>query len=312
SLRPQERKAYHEVVEGPSSSKSPPSPEALDAAALYALYSKAKKKRKWSAQDQAQENRILALRAQAPPPTLAPIPDRYYLTRPDIGHHPYSFYFGGGYLETRDASARAFGRLKLRTAYHDLLSPDPGYAPFTEIEFPWLEAQVFGNELRVHEFGLLNITSLFPLNAFSRQASWRVKMALETERGAECLNCLVPGVEVGGGGSVGNSGYRFYALAIARAESHSHLAWGHRLRVGLESGTIWSPSSHYKTRLVGRLLWDAPYRNRNERTYDFTWDHSLALNKNNEIRQSSTLTYGNSLGERTWSEFQLQWVKYFR
>jgi len=313
SLRPDDKAAFHQILSGNASGAERISPEVLDGALLSQLYKKATLKEKWSAVDQAEENKLLAIRAKNSAPARAvELPHHYYKTRPELGHDSYSFYLSGGYLDPSKSVAEGFGRMRVRSAYHDLLARDLGFAPYTEIEFPSLELQWFQDQIRLYDLGLLRITSLFPLNDFSHQWSWRLKAGAETLRGPECQGCLSPVLELGGGVALGQHSSRTYLLALLRGEAQHKLSLGHRLWGGIEGGFIANPWDKFKTRLVGRAFWSAPRHNRSVREHQFTWDHALSVGRNQEVRQNSSWFFSGSLDQSAWTEIQLMWVQYFR
>lgn len=292
------------------------SPEVLDTGLLSMLYLKAKKKKNWSEEDQKIENNLLLLRSRDPQKTPeAQIPNRLLRSQPDLGHDSYSVHTSLGSLDSQTdtmAEPRGIGRIKIRSAYHDLLGSDLGYSPFSEIEFPWIELQLDQKTIKIQELGLISSTSLFPLNHFNRSPSWRLRWAFETEKGLECQDCLVGSFEGGYGLSLGGATHRLYSLGISRAEAHSRLPRGYRLRPGIESGWLWNPFAPYKIRLLGRILWNSKNWNLNARDYEFRVEHSFALARNQELRQATILNYDHSLNRPDWFEIRFEWISYFR
>ena len=99
----------------------------------------------------------------APPPTPA--------LRDDQGHRPDRLGAGVGYLD-----GRAYGELSLRTNYHDLTDPWPGYRPGAQIKF--LDGRIRYYEdrrFRLERFELLNIRSLSARDGFFQPLSWGVE-----------------------------------------------------------------------------------------------------------------------------------------
>lgn len=288
------------------------SPEVMDGALLSQLYKRAKKKAKWTDADQDLENRILSLRAKIPG-EAAPLPQTKteLRSRPDNGHDAYSLSLLTGWLDN-DRGEGMMGRFKMRSAYHDLLDSDRGYSPFSEIEFPWFEVQYHKDQLRLQELGFVSTTSLFPITFVDQRLSWRMKLALETERGRECQECLLQTFETAAGAAVGTDSYRLYTLILGRAEGNSRLRHGYRLRPGIEAGFVLSAfDSRYKTKVVGRTLWNTAPGDQ-ERNYDVAIEHALSLGRNQELRQSTILNYSDEWTDAAWVEARVQWIKYFR
>jgi hypothetical protein len=288
------------------------SPQALDAALLYYLYRKAQKKKKWSDEDQANENRILELRViNSVPAAELRIPSEHLLSRPDIGHDPYSVHLTMGYLSRPGFQDGAFGRMKIRSAYHDLLAQDVGYPPFSEIEFPWVEVQWHDHELRLSELGGIRTSSFFPMTFFNSRPSWQFQIGGFTNKMTDCLNCFLPTFSGGFGATVGGLRQRLYVLALGQAEFHDHFDQAYRIRPVLEAGGIWQANLNYKTRVRSRVLWGMGKPDYS-RTYELSWENAFHLQRNEEVRQSFLAGQTSEMSRPAWSEAQLQWIKYFR
>jgi len=315
SLSPQEKAAFQLVMKGKPPQHSELTPEVLDAALLAHLYRHAKRKNKWTPGDQDAENKVIALRTQISAPARPlELPAHLQLTKPELGHDPYMAQISTGYLhpELNSHGYGAVGRLRLRSSYHDLLSRDIGFAPFTEIEFPSVELQWFHDNIRLYHLGLLNITSLFPLTDFGHQFSWRFRAGLNTVKGWECQECLTPTLEVGGGWAWGTQRFRGYLLGLGKGEVHNRLVQGYRVAGGLELGAIWSPVKTYKIRVTSRSFWTLPRRKGEFQEQQWDLDQSIPLGRNQEIRQTNRLVYSQKLDRPAWSESLVQWVQYFR
>ncbi len=288
--------------------------DVLDAALTGILYKKSQKKARWSQEDDLWENKILNLVASKKKEQgQVSYPDYYYLSKPELGHDPYSVYLSGGAYSLKDENRKidgGFGRFKLRSAYHDLLSSDVGYTPFSEIEFPWVEFQMRGSELWLHELGLVQTTSLFPINQLDKKTSWRFKVALLRERISPCLDCLLPTIEGGLGFTLGeNVRYRLYSLLLLNLDFHSRLDQGYRIRPNLELGFIVNVNNFYKARLNYNHLIDLYTNTQN---YIIGISQSFIYNRNNEIRLSASKWSQVDYKKNEYGELNIQLVKYFR
>jgi hypothetical protein len=312
SLDSSGRRRMRELMAGKNLDGPNDSLDVLDGVLLGQLYKRAKKKAKWSDADQDLENRILSLRAKIPgEATTLPQTKTELRSRPDHGHDAYSFNLSTGWLDNERGEGM-MGRIKMRSAYHDLLNSDRGYSPFSEIEFPWIEFQYHRDQIRLQELGLVSTTSLFPMTFVDQRISWRMKFAFETERGRECQNCLLQTFETAAGAALGTDAYRLYSLILARAEGNSRLRHGYRLRPGLEAGLVVGAfDSRYKGKLIGRALWNT-MPGYQERNYDVALEHSFAVVRNQEIRQATILNYSDELSKAVWVEARVQWIQYFR
>lgn len=96
--------------------------------------------------------------------------------RPDQGHGSARLALGGGYSD-----GRSFLELRLRPAYHDLLDPQDGYVPGTQIDFLDFRLRHFFDDrsVRLESFTALEIQSLTPRNRFFKPLSFRFKLGAE-------------------------------------------------------------------------------------------------------------------------------------
>ncbi len=65
--------------------------------------------------------------------------------------------------------------LGIRPGYHDLLSTDDGYIPWSHLEFLDLLAQFQLEEAKFIKFTLIDLISFFPIESFELKPSWRVE-----------------------------------------------------------------------------------------------------------------------------------------
>jgi hypothetical protein len=119
-----------------------------------------------------------------------------FVTRPELGHRTSRIGVGAGYRQNE-----WFEEVNLRASYHDLLDPEPGYAPGYQIEllsgaFRHYEQQ---NQARLERFTLANIVSLTPVDALFVSPSWKLNVGMQSLRHRDCRFCSA-GVANGGAG----------------------------------------------------------------------------------------------------------------
>ena len=119
-----------------------------------------------------------------------------FVTQPELGHRTSRIGVGAGYRQDE-----WFEEVNLRASYHDLLDPEPGYAPGYQIEllsgaFRHYERQ---NQTRLERFTLANVTSLTPADGLFLSPSWKVNVGMQTLRHNDCRYCAA-GVANGGAG----------------------------------------------------------------------------------------------------------------
>ena len=126
---------------------------------------------------------------------VTPIPQPE--ARPDQGHGSARAAFGIGRMDGRN-----YLELRLRPALHDLLDPQPGYVPGTEIDFLDLAVRYYeGEDLPDFEsFTAIEVQSIAPRSKFFRPTSWRLNLGAERFHRGGPANGDVVGT---GGGGVG-------------------------------------------------------------------------------------------------------------
>jgi len=153
-----------------------------------------------------------------------------YVKQPDLGHGTSRLGVGAGWR-----NQRAFEEVNFRGAYHDLLDPEPGYTPDAQIELVSIGVRHYHDrsQARVERFGLINITSLSPIDALSKAPSWKVNIGMNTIRHRDCQLCS-NGVASGGIGGAFESQLlkREVYFAFAEAEANYSRAYDERHRIG--------------------------------------------------------------------------------
>lgn len=287
------------------------SPQVLDTVLTGLLYKKAKLKKKWTGKDQAWENYILDLQAaNVAYKANLEIPDHLYRNRPDLAHHPSSVYTSLVRMNSSQDGHQSALRWRVRSSYHDLMARDEGFSPFNEIQFPWVEMQwnLKSENLHLRELGILSTTSLFPLSHLEKRKSWRIHIEMKREDVNPCLDCLLSRLETGWGGALGGLNHRLYALALAMADFHADLDLGYRLRGGFELGWIGRFKDFYKWRVTYKPSWQIAEKTRWE---EATFLQSYQFGINNELRQNFRFVKSNTTHNSDFTEFTLQYIKYF-
>jgi len=153
--------------------------------------------------------RLLALlRARSEIPGRAevtPVPQPQ--TRPDQGHGSARAAFGFGRMDGRN-----YLELRLRPVLHDLLDPQGGFVPGTEIEFMDLALRYYENKdtPEFESLTVIDIKSIAPRSKLFKPTSWRRDLGAERFRRSGLANGDVVGT---GGGGVG-LGYELWDGAI--------------------------------------------------------------------------------------------------
>ena len=156
----------------------------LDLAIDYFQYRSIGKEEE-SVRERQQLHRLLAARSDLD--VVSPkVPLLPFSTRPELSHKSARIGIGVGWRNDE-----SFEEMTLRAGYHDLLDPDPGYAPYAQIELLGLSVRHYNkrNRTRLETLSLANIVSLTPVDRLIKAFSWKIRLKLNTIKINECRYC---------------------------------------------------------------------------------------------------------------------------
>ena len=109
-----------------------------------------------------------------------------FTSRPELGHKPARMGIGVGWRQDE-----FFEEVNLRAAYHDLLDPDPGYVPNSQIEILSVRLRYYNtrNRSRLENLTFANLISLTPVDSLIKAPSWKVSAELDTISTNNCRYC---------------------------------------------------------------------------------------------------------------------------
>ncbi len=152
-----------------------------------------------------------------------------------------------------------FEELTLRAGYHDLLDPNAGYTPDTQIEL--LKASIRHyeeqNEFRLEEFTVADIISLSPTTALFRAPSWKMRAGIESVIHDQCKLCYSANINAGVGIAMESSLLkREVAFAFTEIDANYGTAFDedHRIGGGGTLGVLADITSRWKVLLTGTYL----------------------------------------------------------
>lgn len=230
-------------------------PAALHAYALFLQAEKQRKKEKWTGGDEARFRETLRARANAPSPGRAP-ENGGERTRPDLAHGSYRI--GLGPVGSRFRGVwQGGGELSLRAAYHDLLDPDPGFMPHSEIHFPNFRLRFQDETLMLDELEFLSLVSLTPWDLVRKPIAWRARLAYQRFADLDCERCRGLRLEGGPGAAlaVRPETWTLWAFLGSSFDGASALPRSVRLSFWSELGTLFTFSSEAKFLFTSRAVW---------------------------------------------------------
>lgn len=225
-------------------------------------------------------------------------------TPPDEGHSAGRIGISAGYRRHS-----AFAEIGWQPAYHDLMDPDPGYVPGSQIKFLDIRVRHYIDDgsLKLQGINVIDIVSLSDRTKFYKPVSWKVNTGLERMILSDGRDHLVYRLNFGRGISIatGRSGLA-YAMAEADMKYTGVFDSRYAAGIGASLGVLASLTDSWKLHLsaqkVFHMLGD------DHRYTRCILDQSLTISKNNSLRISLLWEEGFS---HSISEQQLSWLFFF-
>lgn len=241
-------------VDSPSLSSLPRDRQAflLDLVAEYLHYQRSKDPSQATALS-GQLHRVLVARSRlATESTAEPIEP--FVTQPDRGHGSLRSSFGGGWRQDD-----WFEEVTVRAGYHDLLDPDTGYTPDSQIEALAVSLRHYEKHdcFRLERLTLADIISLSPWDSLLPLPSWKVRIGLETVKRAQCAYCNNWTANGGLGVTTQTHWLRrevYFAFTELDANYSSAFARHYRIGGGGRVGTLLHLSERWKVLASGAYL----------------------------------------------------------
>jgi hypothetical protein len=183
--------------------------------------------------------------------------------RPENGHKSNRLGVGLGLLNSRDRryDDDFFQEIRIRPAYHDLLSNDRGYVKGAQIDFMNLALRYFSSDkrLRLETFDVLNIISISERDRFFKPISWKVNTGFYRQILPRKKRALFYQVAGGGGYAWEHDFFgTLYVMADAELNVSGRIKNSFALGLGGSAGLLKEISNRYKINLFIRPLYFMP------------------------------------------------------
>jgi hypothetical protein len=214
-----------------------------------------------------------AVKVQSAPVIIAP-----ESAPPDTGHKTRRAGIGFGWRQDE-----FFEELNLRPAYHDLLDPEPGYTPYSQIEFMSIKLRHYEkhDQYRLERLNVLNIISLSPMDRLFTRPSWKLDLGFETVRVQDCRYCGNFHFNVGPGAAVETRWLRrevYFAFAELDANYSHAFEENHRIGGGATGGALVELTERWKMLLSATYLRYALGEHSDNTKYSFQQRYTLSKN----------------------------------
>lgn len=207
--------------------------------------------------------------------------------RPESGHASGRFSLGAG---TREDVP--FGEIKYRPAYHDLLDPDDGFLPGSQIVFTEVALRYYDSEERfaLHRFDIINIASLTPRSLLFKPLSWKVSTGFAKKTVAEDKENTIYRLNPGGGYSwqAGPGGIAYFFIETD-LNVGGVLDKDYAFGIGASAGVLAKIGDIWKFDLNAKAI-----------SYELGDEHEFyeaALNQNFRISGNQSISVGLSWNE---------------
>lgn len=224
----------------------------LDLASDYLRY-KSRTDKKLADDYNTKNQSILVSRShiQVPSP---PFPVAPFSLSPEQGHETARMGVGIGWRNDE-----LFEHIDIRAVYHDLLDPDPGYTPDSQIQLGALSLRHYHrrNQFRIEQLTLVNVLSLSPIDSWFRGPSWKIKFGMNTVKTRSCDLCSNGNLNVGAGGALETHLFQrevFFLFGEADANVSGAYDENHRIGGGVSAGMVANVTENWKWLVSGGYL----------------------------------------------------------
>lgn len=205
--------------------------------------------------------------------------------RPDEGHEPQKFSLFSKLEESRFQMG-----LELKQGYHDLMSNDRGYDPFSQFDF-LTGSVLYDFELKKFDYEQVTIVDLISLHEyrfFDPQFSWRAKVSFDRLYELDCDLChkFNANAYTGPSFKVNERGV-FSPMLGVFGEASSHFNKGYKLGIAAEVSYYQQLGNAYKIGLIDELRLDATEKIREDYVNTFTLRQSFFLGITGDLRLDS-------------------------
>jgi len=224
----------------------------LDLASDYLRY-KSRTDKKLADDYNTKNQSVLVSRSQIQVPS-PPFPVAPFSLSPEQGHETARMGVGIGWRNDE-----LFEHIDIRAVYHDLLDPDPGYTPDSQIQLGALSLRHYHrrNQFRIEQLTLVNVLSLSPIDSWFIGPSWKIKFGMNTVKSDSCDLCSNGHLNVGAGGAVETHVIQrevFFLMGEAEANVSGAYDENHRVGGGISGGVVANVTDNWKWLASGGYL----------------------------------------------------------
>lgn len=285
-LTPEEIKTVKVVVELDELPSDLTNTKILDGVIAYLDFTQYRTKSKLNDRQQKLLRKSLIKRASLSKAELTV--EKYDQTNmPENAHAPQKFSFF-----TRVENRNILSGFEIKQGYHDLLSNDQGFDPFSQFDF-LTGSFVYDYKNKKFDYDqltLVNLVSLHEYRFYDPQLSWKAKIVSERLYDLDCLLCHKVTLQAYGGITLkANPRVVFNLLAGVVGEASSHLKKGYRAGPGSEISFYAQLGEHYKIGLFDEIRFDVKRKLTDDYFNQFGLRHSYFNGIKHDFRFESSV-----------------------
>lgn len=288
----------------------------VDTYLLFLEYKRNANKKDFEKNHLEYQKKLLLYRATLPPNNV-PLYSEDSIDKssaPHLGHDAWSAQMGFGSRDVQ-TNKNNFLSLKIKSAYHDLLNADAGYSPYAHIDFPWIDVRYFErkNEWIVQKINIVSTTSLTPSTDLKNSFAFKGGASFESLDWLNCPSCLSTNGYFGGGIATNtwNNFGRLYFFIGLEGVATSRIKNGYGIGTFAEVGGIQSWNSIYKTQVNFKNLWPTQDADKRLERNILSFNQSLSIERNKEIRNTLELTKFKMDSKRDDLDLGIFYIQFF-
>ncbi|MDO9184084.1 MAG: DUF4105 domain-containing protein, partial [Bacteriovorax sp.] len=207
--------------------------------------------------------------------------------RPDKGHEPQKVSF---FVRTEESHSLL--GVEFKEGYHDLMSNDLGYDPFSQFDF-FTGSLIYDkklNRLSYDQLTFVNLVSLHPYKFYDPQFSWSAKIVADRIYDLDCDLCHKINARAFLGPTIKPlSNLVLSFLTGPFGEVSQHLDKGYRLGLGFEASLMAQLTTKFKIGLSDELRFSAMGKIQKDYYNNLSFKQSYFPSINNEWRFESSM-----------------------
>jgi hypothetical protein len=218
-----------------------------------------------------------------------------FAASPEFGHSTSRAGLGGGWHHND-----TFEELAIRAGYHDLLDPETGHTPDTQIEILSLKLRHYNknSQTRLERFTVADIISLSPMDGLFNAPSWKISTGYQTISYKSCQLCGNGNLNAGIGAAVESRFWRrelYFGFAEVDANYSHAFEKHHQVGGGGTMGLLADLTQRWKLQLLLTYLSfslgdrDSDFRSSLQQRLTLTRNLALRLDLNRRDGQDEAM-----------------------